>query len=57
MTEQLAGDVRAEAVGQVATRLQRHAEQRLVAELLAQPLPVLVRQIIDVVGREALQGR
>jgi hypothetical protein len=37
--------------------LERHAEQYLVAELLAQDLRVLVKEIIHVAGPEALQGR
>ena len=57
VAEQLPGDVRAEAVGQVPTRLQRHTEQRLADELLAQRLPVIVGEIIHVAGREALQRR
>ena len=41
--EHLAGDVRPEAVGEVAAGVQRHAEQPLVAELVPQLLPVAPR--------------
>jgi hypothetical protein len=39
-----------EAVGQVPARIQRHAEQPLVAQLGAQPFPVLLGQVVDVLG-------
>ena len=45
--EHLAGDVRAEAVRQVAARVERHAEQPLVAEAVAQRLPVLLAEVRD----------
>ena len=57
VAEQLPRDVRTEAVSQVPTRLQRHTQQRLTDELLAQRLPVIVCEIIHMTGREALQRR
>ena len=48
--EHLAADVRAEAVGEVAAGVQRHAEHPLVAELVAQRLPVLLGELVDVLG-------
>ena len=44
-------------MGEVPAGVQRHAEQRLVAELLAQRFPVLVGEVIHVVRAEALQRR
>ena len=57
LVEHLAADVGAEAVGEVAAGVQRHAQQALVAELVAQRLPVLLAQLVDVLGAELLQGR
>ena len=57
LVEHLPGDVRAEAVGEVAAGVERHAEQPLVAELVAQLLPVLVAELVDVLGAELLQPR
>ena len=55
LVEHLAADVGAEAVGQVAAGVQRHAEQPLVAELVAQRLPVRVGQLVDVLGAVLLE--
>ena len=57
LVEHLAADVGAEAVRQVAAGVERHAEQPLVAELVAQGLPVLVGQLVDVLGAELRQRR
>ncbi len=56
LVEHLAGDVRPEAVGEVAARIERHPEQPLVAELGAQALPVRLRQVVDVLGAELGQA-
>ena len=42
-----------EAVGEVAAGIQRHAEQPLVAELVAQLLPALVGEVVDVLLPDA----
>jgi hypothetical protein len=55
--EHLAADVGPEAVGEVAAGVQRHAEQPLVAELVAQRLPVGLGELVDVLGPEPLEGR
>ena len=55
LVEHLAADVGPEAVGQVATGVERHAEQPLVAELVAQRLPVGLGQLVDVLGAEPLE--
>ena len=55
LVEHLAADVGTEAVGQVAAGVQRHAEQALVAELVAQLLPVLVGEVVDVLRAVLLQ--
>ena len=47
LVEHLAGDVRAEAVGEVAARVQGHAEHPLVAELAAQRRPVGLAEVVD----------
>ena len=52
LVEHLAGDVRPEAVRQVAAGVQGHAEQPLVAELAAQLLPVGVGELVDVLGAQ-----
>ncbi len=57
VAEQLAGDVGAEAVREVAPGLERHAEQRLVPELLTQPLPRVVVEVVDVARAESLELR
>ena len=57
LVEHLAGDVGAEAVGQVAAGVQAHAEQSLVAQLAAQGLPVLLGQLVDVLRAGLLQPR
>ena len=46
--EHLAGDVGPEAVGEVAAGVERHAHQPLAAELGAQPLPLCLGEIVDV---------
>ena len=48
LLEHLAGDVRAEAVGQVPTGVEGHAEHPLVAEREAQARPVVVAEVVDV---------
>ena len=48
LVEHLAGDVRPEAVGEVAARVERHAQRALVAELVAQRLPLLLAHVVDV---------
>jgi hypothetical protein len=55
--EQLAGHVGPEAVGEVAARVQGHAEQALVAELAPQRLPLGVGQALEVLGPRLLQHR
>ena len=57
LVEHLAADVRPEAVGQVAARVQGHAERALVAERLAQVLPVRVGEVVDVLRAGLRQGR
>ena len=57
LVEHLAADVGPEAVGQVAAGVEAHAEQPLVAELVAQLLPVLVGEVVDVLGAVLLQPR
>ena len=56
LVEHLAADVGTEAVGQVAARVQAHAEQPLVAELAPQLLPVGLAQLVDVLRAELLEG-
>ena len=55
LVEHLAADVGAEAVRQVAAGVERHAQQALVAELVAQRLPVGLGQLVDVLGLQPLQ--
>ena len=55
LLEHLAGDVVAEAVGQVAARVQRHAHHPLGAELTPQPLPRRRVQGVDVLRALAVQ--
>ena len=56
LVEHLAADVGPEAVGQVTARVERHPEQALVAELVAQLLPVGLGELVDVLRAELLQG-
>ena len=55
LVEHLAADVRAEAVGEMPAGVQRHPEQALVAELLAQALPVGLAQLVDVLRTQLLE--
>ena len=55
--EQLAGHVGPEPVGEVAARVEGHAEQPLVAQLAPERLPVGVRQGLEVLGAGPLQRR
>ena len=55
LVEHLPADVRAEAVGQVTTGVQGHPEEALVAELVAQLLPVGLGELVDVLGTEPLE--
>lgn len=57
LVEHLAGDVRPEAVRQVAARVQAHAEEALVAELAAQALPVRLREVVHVLDAGVLEPR
>ena len=53
--EELAGDVGAKAVGEVAAGVERHAHHLLVAELAAQRLPVLGGEVAHVLRAQALE--
>jgi hypothetical protein len=57
LVEHLAGDVGPEPMGEVTAGVQGHAEHPLVAELVAQRLPVTLGQLADVLGAELLQSR
>ena len=57
LLEHLAADVRPEAVREVAAGVERHAEQPLVAELLAQLLPGLLVEVVDRAEAGLLQRR
>ncbi len=57
LMEHLAADVRAEAMGEVTAGIERHAEQPLVAELVAQLLPVVVGELVDVLLLGPFQPR
>src|SRR5262249_45019281 len=57
LVEHLPGYVRPEAVGQVAARVQRHAEHPLVAQIAAELGPVRVGQVVDLPRAELLQRR
>ena len=50
LVEHLAGDVGAKAVGEMSARVERHAQQPLVAQLGAQLFPVGLGQVVDVLG-------
>ena len=56
LLEHLAGDVRPEAVGQVPAGVEGHAEHPLVAEGEAQARPVLVAEVVDVLGAGVGEG-
>ena len=55
LVEHLAADVRPEAVGEMPAGVQGHPEQALVAELLAQALPVGLAQLVDVLRTQPLE--
>ena len=57
LVEHLAGDVGPEAVGEVPARVQRHAQQPLVAQLGAQLLPVRLGEVVDVLDARLGQAR
>ncbi len=57
LVEHLAGDVGAEAVGEVAAYVQGHAEHPLVAEGLAQLGPVGLGEVVDLADAGLLQER
>ncbi|CAM5658340.1 hypothetical protein SGRIM128S_09792 [Streptomyces griseomycini] len=56
LVEHLAGDVRAEAVGEVTAGVQGHAEHALVAEGPAQFGPVGLGEVVDLADTGLLQG-
>ncbi len=56
LVEHLAGDVGAEAVGEVAAGVQGHAEHALVAEGAAQLGPVGLGEVVDLADAGLLQG-